>query len=142
MSNSRFAGELLVAAELTRLGLFVSLNNSFGTNTPKFDLHASNAEGKSVTIQVKALKADNSFIIDPEKVEPRIIYVFVVVGEANTMPKFWVISGGELLKVEKELFGKWGRTYPKKHGRGFQSKRIPSDWCNAWSNLGLGKLAK
>ena len=141
MKNSRFAGELLVAAELTRLGLSVALHNTFGTNTQDFDLSVANADGDSIQVQVKALKGPNAFLIDPENIKAKVAYVFVIVGEAGTLPKFFVARGAELLRREKELFGKWGREYPKNHGRGFQSSRMPPEWINGWNAMGLGEVA-
>jgi len=80
MKSSRFAGELLVAAELTRLGLNVSLHNAMGFSTPAFDMTATTDNGDSVPIQVKALKGPNAFLIDPERIKAKVAYVFVVVG--------------------------------------------------------------
>jgi hypothetical protein len=140
MKNSRFAGELLVAAELTRLGLSVALHNTFGTNTPGFDMVVGNSDGDSVQVQVKALKGPNAFLIDPENIKPKVVYVLVIVGEAGTLPKFFVALGSEFLKREKELFGKWGRDYPNKHGRGIQSSRLPAAWVNGWNGMGLGDV--
>jgi hypothetical protein len=141
MKNSRFAGELLVAAELTRLGLSVAMHNTFGTNTQDFDLSVANADGDSVQVQVKSLKGPNAFLIDPENIKAKVVYVFVIVGEPGTLPKFFVARGEELLRREKELFGKWGREYPKKHGRGVQSSRMPKECLNAWNAMGLGDVA-
>jgi hypothetical protein len=141
MKNSRYAGELLVAAELARLGLVVSLHNSFGVNTPSFDLMASTNEGdRNVPIQVKALKSPNAFLIDPEQIKAQAAYVFVLVGEAGTLPSFHVAKGAQILDREDELFGKWGSKYEKKHGRGINWKKLPIEWENNWNNLGLGKL--
>jgi hypothetical protein len=141
MKNSRFAGELLVAAELTRLGLSVALHNAMGFSTPAFDMMAANDKGESVTVQVKALKGPNAFLIDPERIKKKVAYVFVVVGEAGTLPTFHVVRGEELLVREKELFGKWGRDYLPVHGRGLGSKKLPIAWRGNWNNLGLGKLS-
>ena len=140
MKSSRFAGELLAAAELTRLGLSVALHNSMGFSTPTFDMTAATEEGASVTIQVKALKAPNAFIIDPERIKEQVAYVFVMVGEAGTLPSFHIALGSQILEREKELFGKWGRTYLPAHGRGLQWKKLPPDWHANWDNLGLGPL--
>jgi hypothetical protein len=137
MTNSRFAGELLVAAELCRLGLTVALHNTFGVNTPAFDMVVHDAAGASRPIQVKSLKAPNAFLIDPEAIRAEAGYVFVVVGEAGTLPSFHVARGAQILAQEEFLFGKWGRTYAKKHGRGIPSTRLPKAWLNGWHHLGL-----
>ncbi len=137
MKNSRFAGELLVAAELARLGLVVSLHNAFGVSTPGFDLTASTQEGEAVAIQVKALKRPNAFLIDPKKILPKVGYVFVLVGEAGTMPVFHCARGAQILEREVDLFGKWGRNYANAHGRGIRSRALPVEWLNAWENFGF-----
>ncbi len=139
MKTARYAGELLVAAELARLGFVVSIHNTFGVNTPGFDLSAATEDGdRTVQIQVKALKGPNAFLINPEKIKKDAGYVFVVVGEAGTLPAFYVAMGHQVLAIEKVLFGKWGRNYPKAHGRGFRPNAAPAECRDGWGNLGLG----
>ena len=140
MKNSPFAGELLTAAELTRLGLSVALMNTMGVSTPGFDMMAANKAGRSVSIQVKALKNPNAFLIDPERIKPGVVYVFVVVNEAGALPEFHVATGRQIREREDELFGKYGRTYDKPHGRGIRSNKLPKEWRGKWDNLGLGRL--
>jgi hypothetical protein len=123
--NSRFAGEMLVAAELSRLGYEITLGNVGSHNTRSFDMTATcPATGHAVSISVKSLKGPNSFLIDPDKVLPEAVYVFVITGAAGQQPKFYVIKGTNLLAKEKQLFGKWGRTYTPKHGRGIGHKAL------------------
>jgi hypothetical protein len=138
MKNSRYAGELLVAAELARLGLGVSLHNSLGVHAPDFDMLAYTSDGKHhVSVQVKALKAKNAFLIDPDRIKEHAAYVFVLVGEAGTLPSFHVAKGSQIKEREGELFGKWGSKYEKKHGRGIAWNKLPEAWRNGWHNLGL-----
>src|SRR4051812_47801906 len=94
---------------------------------------------KFVPVQVKALKSANPFLISPVDIKLEVVYVFVVVGEAGTLPSFHVAKGSQILEREQELFGKWGRTYAK-HGKGIASRRLPEEWRNNWNNLGLGEL--
>jgi len=123
--NSRFAGEMLVAAELARLGYEVMLGNVGSHNTKAFDMTAVCPDsGNAASISVKALKKQNAFLIDPEHVLPNATYVFVITGAAGEAAQFFVIRGAELLDKESELFGKYGRSYPTKHGRGIGHKKL------------------
>jgi hypothetical protein len=133
--NSRFAGEMLVAAELSRLGYEVTLGNVGSHNTRSFDMTATcPMTGHAVSISVKSLKGPNVFLIDPEKVLPHAVYVFVITGAAGQQPHFYVIKGADLLAKEKELFGKWGRSYTPKHGRGIRDKALHS-YLENWAAL-------
>jgi hypothetical protein len=129
--NSRFAGEMLVAAELARLGYEVTLGNVGGYQTKGFDLMAGDpATGRTVGISVKSLKSHNSFFIDPETVKLGMVYVFVVTGPAGTLPTFYVVKGSTLLADEDRYFGKWGRSY-QKAGRGIAPSHL-QDFKDNW----------
>jgi hypothetical protein len=133
--NSRFAGEMLVAAELARLGYEVMLGNVGSHNTKSFDMTAvCPATGHATSISVKSLKSANAFLIDPEALLPNATYVFVITGSAGQQPKFHVISGADLLTNESHLFGKYGRTYKTKHGRGIGYKAL-APYLNNWATL-------
>ena len=117
--NSGFAGEMLVAAELSRLGYEVLLGNVGTKKTIGVDLAAVIPEsGKTVSISVKSLKKKNAFLIDPEKVRKDSVYVFVITNNAGEKPEFFIIRGVSLLSNEKNIWGKWGRDYSPNHGRG------------------------
>lgn len=123
--NSRFAGEMLVAAELSRLGYEVMLGNVGSYNTKAFDMTAvCPISGVAASISVKALKKENAFLIDPEKVLHSAVYVFVITGAAGSSPQFFVIRGAEVLEQELHLFGRYGRSYRTKHGRGIAYKKL------------------
>ena len=133
--NSRFAGEMLVAAELSRLGFEVMLGNIGSHNTKAFDMTAvCPNSGRATSISVKALKSSNAFLIDPESILPNSIYVFVITGPAGEQPKFHVIAGRALLAAEDRFFGKYGRTYKTKHGRGIGHKALVP-YLNKWTAL-------
>jgi hypothetical protein len=51
-----------------------------------------------------------------------------------------VDSGTDLLANHNQVWGKWGRTYPKAGHRGIPWKNLLPAWKGAWNNLGLGKL--
>jgi hypothetical protein len=123
--NSGFAGEMLVAAELSRLGYEVLLGNIGTKKTIGVDLAAVNPEsGKTVSISVKSLKKKNAFLIDPEKVRKDSVYVFVITNNVGEKPDFFVLSGVTLLLNERIIWGKWGRDYLPKHGRGIYANSL------------------
>lgn len=71
------------------------------------------------------------FIGDPTDTRPETIYAFVMTMEASKMPRFFVMRGQELLDQEEALWGKYGRRYEHKHGRGVRPKVLES-WENNW----------
>src|SRR6266498_3240306 len=116
--NSGFAGEMLVAAELSRLGYEVLLGNVGTKRTVGVDLAAVDTEtGTTTAISVKSLKKRNAFIINPKRVRSEAVYVFVVTNSAGQQPEFFVVRGATLLADEKRVWGKWGRAYKHLHGR-------------------------
>jgi len=64
--KSGLAGEFVVAAELLKRGLQTSLTLG---NAKSIDLFAINDQGSRFTIQVKALRSPNYFLIDMERVQ-------------------------------------------------------------------------
>lgn len=133
--NSGFAGEMLVAAELSRLGYEVLLGNVGTKKTIGVDLAAVDpVTSRTISISVKSLKKPNAFLIDPEKVRSNAVYVFVVTNHAGEKPDFFVISGKLLFANETELWKKWGREYMPKHGRGIYSKSLIK-WKDNWNAL-------
>ena len=130
--NSGFAGEMLVAAELSRLGYEVLLGNVGTKKTIGVDLAAVNSiTGKTTSISVKSLKEKNSFLIDPEKVRINSVYAFVITHNAGELPDFFVLKGSDLLENEHGIWGKWGREYQPIHGRGISSIKL-EEWRNNW----------
>ncbi len=130
--NSGFAGEMLVAAELSRLGYEVLLGNVGTKKTIGVDLAAVIPEsGKTVSISVKSLKKKNAFLIDPEKVRKDSVYVFIITNNAGEKPDFFVLRGVTLLSYEKNIWGKWGRGYLPKHGRGIYVNNL-EQWREKW----------
>lgn len=133
--NSGFAGEMLVAAELSRLGYEVLLGNVGTKRTVGVDLAAVDPEtGKNTAISVKSVKKRNNFLLDPERVRREAAYVFVVTNAAGQLPEFFVARGATLLADEKGVWDKWGRTYKHRHGRGTTPSRL-SKWRNNWDAI-------
>lgn len=81
--KSGLAGEFFVAAELLKRGLQTSLTLG---NAKSIDLFAINDYDKRFTIQVKALRSPNYFLIDLEPVQDACYYVFVVLNKPNIRP--------------------------------------------------------
>lgn len=134
--NSGFAGEMLVAAELSRLGYEVLLGNVGTKRTVGVDLAAFDPETEATTpISVKSVKKRNAFLLDPERVRKTVVYVFVVTNAAGERPEFFVVRGATLLANEGRVWGKWGRRYKHRHGRGISPARLGTKWRNNWRAL-------
>ncbi len=98
------AGELFVAAELLKHGLQTSV--TFG-NAKAIDLFTHNAKtGRTFTIQVKALRERNYFLISHSKVEANHIYVFVLLNKPGQAVQYFVVPGVHLAN-EPEKFTKY-----------------------------------
>ena len=105
------AGELFVAAELLKRQLQTSFTLG---NAKAIDVFAYNpATSKTFTIQVKALRKRNYFLIDPAAVQKLHTYVFVLLNEPDQPVEYFVVPGQELVK------------HPEKFGRYFTDCRMP-----------------
>ena len=137
--NSRYAGEMLVAAELARLGFEVMLGNIGKHHTEHFDLAAAcPVTGVISGISVKSLKAPNVFLIDPERVLAPAVYVFIITGGTGALPQFFVVRGKQLLADERRFWGKWGRTYKQASRRGIGHKDL-AEFKDNWAALDTAK---
>lgn len=98
------AGEFFVAAELLKLGFqtSVTLGNAKGIDLLTFNP----ATGRSFTVQVKAIRKKNYFPLSHSKIDPRHIYVFVILNKPGEAVQYFVVSGAVLAK-EPERFGHW-----------------------------------
>jgi hypothetical protein len=120
------AGEFFVAAELLKLGLQTSV--TFG-NAKAIDLFAYNPDSeRSFTVQVKALRERNYFLIDSNRVSPHHTYVFVLLNSPNVPVQYFIVPG-DVLFHGKEKFGK-----------GYQCPKVPGihprelkEFENNWS---------
>ena len=88
--KSGLAGEFFVAAELLKRGLQTSLTLG---NAKSIDLFAINDQGTRFTIQVKALRSPNYFLIDLERVQDACYYVFVVLNKPDISPDYYIVPG-------------------------------------------------
>jgi hypothetical protein len=105
--KSGLAGEFFVAAELLKRGLQTSLTLG---NAKSIDLFASNDQGTRFTIQVKALRSPNYFLIDLERVQDACYYVFVVLNKPDVPPDYYIVPGCDL-RSDPAKFGKWFADY-------------------------------
>ena len=116
------AGELFVAAELLKRGLQTSV--TFG-NAKAIDLFAFYPDtGRTFTVQVKALRKKNFFLIAHEKVDPQHIYVFVLLNKPGEAVQYFVVPGVTL------------SSNPKKFTRYFLDPKMPGIHSNALTELG------
>src|SRR5215813_13778391 len=110
--KSGLAGEFFVAAELLKRGLQTSLTLG---NAKSIDLFAINDKGTRFTIQVKALRSPNYFLIDLERVQDACYYVFVVLNKPDVPPDYYIVPGCDL-RSDPSKFGKWFADYKKMPG--------------------------
>ena len=88
--KSGLAGEFFVAAELLKRGLQTYLTLG---NAKSIELFAINDQGTRFTIQVKALRSPNYFLIDLERVQDACYYVFVVLNKPDISPDYYIVPG-------------------------------------------------
>lgn len=109
---SGLSGELFVAAELLKRGLQTSV--TFG-NAKGVDILAFNPQtGRTFTIQVKAVRTKTYFLLSHAKVDPRHVYVFVLLNKPNEAVAYFIVQGS-VLSQNPERFSKWF-VYPKMPG--------------------------
>lgn len=99
------AGELFVTAELLKRGLQTSFTLG---NAKAIDIFAHNPETlKTFTVQVKALRRKNYFLLDPSDVSKEHIYVFVLLNAPSESVDYFVVPGKELAEHPPGKFGKY-----------------------------------
>jgi hypothetical protein len=59
------------------------------------------------------------------------VYAFVITNNAGEKPEFFILRGETLLSNEKNIWGKWGRDYEPKHGRGIYTNKL-EQWREKW----------
>ena len=110
--KSGLAGEFFVAAELLKRGLQTSLTLG---NAKSIDLFAINDQCTRFTIQVRALRSPNYFLIGLERVQDACYYVFVVLNKPDVAPDYYIVPGCDL-RSDPSKFGKWFGDYKKMPG--------------------------
>jgi hypothetical protein len=126
-------GEYLVACELARQGFLVA---TFSGNVPDFDLIATDSNGSSCPIQVKAIKGGawqfsidkfahitfegNKQIIGEKKPlsVPQLVCVFVIAAEKYGEDQFFVLEWSKvqdiLIENHKQWLNEHGGVRPRK----------------------------
>ena len=125
------AGELFVAAELLKRGLQASV--TFG-NAKAIDLLAHNPRtGRTFTVQVKALRKPNFFLLGHGSVNPWHIYVFVLLNEPDQAVKYYIVPG-ETLFAQPERFSRY---FVEQKMPGIHSRFLDglSEFTDAWSTF-------
>ena len=84
-------------------------------NAKSIDLFAINDQGTRFTIQVKALRSPNYFLIDLERLQDVCYYVFVVLNKPDVPPDYYIVPGCDL-RSDPAKFGKWFADYKKMPG--------------------------
>lgn len=105
------AGEFFVAAELLKRNIQTSV--TFG-NAKAIDLLAFNpSTNQTFTVQVKALRAKNYFLINKEKVNSAHVYVFVLLNKPKEPVEYFIVPGSTLIQK------------PEQFGRGYFDPKLP-----------------
>lgn len=114
-NTSHLSGEFLVAGELARRGLGVSI--TFG-NAKSVDIFAQSTKA-IYRIDAKAIRTKTNWPINRSSVDNGVIYVFVHLGteksiEKNEPPEYFVVPGAALLSkglIQSWQGGRSGVTY-------------------------------
>lgn len=97
------AGELIVAVQLFRRNLDVSLTL---TNTKAIDLFAFNAANKrTYPVQVKTLKSPNCFPIKFEAICADHVYIFVLLKGMDEREEYFIVPGHVIKANRDKYFG-------------------------------------
>ena len=100
---SGLSAEFFVAAELLKRRIQTSV--TFG-NAKAIDLLAHNGStGKTFSVQVKALRKRNYFLIKPADVKSEHVYVFVLLNRPGVSVEYFIVPGTVLAQVRHELIG-------------------------------------
>ncbi len=95
---SGLSAEFFVAAELLKRRIQTSV--TFG-NAKAIDLLAHNGStGKTFSVQVKALRKRNYFLIKPADVKSEHVYVFVLLNRPGVSVEYFIVPGTVLVQNE------------------------------------------
>lgn len=153
-------GEYLVAAELARRGLIAT---TFTGNVPHYDIIASDARGRHVSVQVKASNSDNwqfainkfckvTFQGDRQRLGSglrtpvrRLVVVLVQVAPGGGRDKFYICTWQSLRNILVRQYRDWLRSHKgrrPKNPRSFHTvatvpdlRRFEDCWATVRSSL-------
>ena len=121
------SGKFFVAAELLKRGLQGSVTFR---NAKAIDLFAHNPQiGRTVSVQVSALRRKNLFSISNADVKRDCVYVFVLLNKPGEPVEYFIVPGDELSR-NPERFGNWFRK-PKKDRPGI-NPRFLKTYTDNW----------
>ena len=114
-NTTHLAGEFLVAGELSRRGLGVSI--TFG-NAKSVDIVAQSATS-TYRVDAKALRSKSNWPVSAAQIDRDVYYVFVYLGTAATIrknlaPEYFVVLGADLIDqniIQYWAGGRSGVTY-------------------------------
>jgi hypothetical protein len=125
---SGLAGEFFVAAELLKRDLQTTV--TFG-NAKAIDLLAHNLKiDHHFPVQVKTLRKTNYFLINPKRVDPEHIYVFVLLNKPGEPVRYFIVPGSVLVN-EADRFGK---DFAHPTLPGIHPKQL-AEFENAWQHF-------
>ncbi len=123
-NTSHLAGEFLVAGELARRQLAVSM--TFG-NAKSVDIYAESAS-HTYRVDAKAIRSKTNWPMARSQINGEVVYVFVYLGTQravlqNRSAEFFIVKGSEILS--KNLISTWsgnrsGVTYQTLKASGFE----------------------
>ena len=99
-NSTHLAGEYFVAAELYRLGFSVGMTIG---NAKAIDILLEK-DGQMIPVQVKAIRDKKSvgWPIMKDRVNMKIIYIFVLLNPPGNKPDYFIATGDEtMLKVKQ-----------------------------------------
>lgn len=100
---SGLAGEFFVAGELLRRGIQPGVTLG---NAKAIDLFAHRGDtGQTFVVQVKALRGNNVFPINPDKIVREHVWVFVILNKPRIPVRYFIIPGSELVDHPEKF--KW-----------------------------------
>ena len=105
-NTTHLAGEFLVAGELSRHGLNVSI--TFG-NAKSVDIVAQSPT-TAYLVDAKALRSKSNWPLSKTHIDRKVFYVFVYLGSEaairkNEAPEYFTVSGADL--IDKNLVQLW-----------------------------------
>lgn len=116
-NTSHLAGEFLVAGELARHELAVSI--TFG-NAKSVDIYAQSAQN-TYRVDAKALRGRSNWPVNSDNIDPGVVYVFVCLGSKrdiknNNPPQYFIVPGNVLPSLITHWKKRSGVTYKKLNG--------------------------
>lgn len=145
-NTSHLAGEFLVAGELSRKGLSVSI--TFG-NAKSVDIFAENTR-RIYKVDAKAIRSKSNWPINPKNIEKEMIYVFVYLGNRYDMMfdkpvEYFIASGHEILRdklITQWESGRSGVKYSTVKGSTYENRWSAFNGAPLWPTGKIKRLGR